>query len=106
MKWLACIFSALMLWSCTGGPGSETTNGICGFAYIGAIEELLDRGYEISSVAGVSAGSLVGGIYAAGGLEAFNEKEGALFYFGDAIREFDRRETLTGSKSTIANLRN
>ena len=24
-----------MLWSCTGGPGSETTNGICGFAYIG-----------------------------------------------------------------------
>ena len=36
MKWLACIFSALMLWSCSdkvaGGPGSETTNGI---AYLG-----------------------------------------------------------------------
>ena len=49
------------------------SGGPRGFAYIGAIEELLDRGYEISSVAGVSAGSLVGGIYAAGGLQAFKE---------------------------------
>ncbi|OWV21750.1 hypothetical protein B7982_11640 [Fibrobacter sp. UWB2] len=36
MKRLACILSALMLWSCSdkvaGGPGSETTNGI---AYLG-----------------------------------------------------------------------
>ena len=36
MKRLACIISALMLWSCSdhvaGGPGSETTNGI---AYMG-----------------------------------------------------------------------
>ena len=35
MKWLACIISAFLLWSCSGGPGSETTNGICGFAYVG-----------------------------------------------------------------------
>ena len=49
------------------------SGGPRGFAYIGAIEELLDRGNEISSVAGVSAGSLVGGIYAAGGLQAFKE---------------------------------
>ena len=49
------------------------SGGPRGFAYIGAIEELLDRGYEISSVAGVSAGSLVSGIYAAGGLQAFKE---------------------------------
>ncbi|SHK79311.1 carboxypeptidase-like regulatory domain-containing protein [Fibrobacter sp. UWB12] len=35
MKRLACIISALLLWSCSGGPGSETTNGICGFAYVG-----------------------------------------------------------------------
>ena len=49
------------------------SGGPRGFAYIGAIEELLARGYEISSIAGASAGSLVGGIYAAGGLEAFKQ---------------------------------
>jgi NTE family protein len=50
-----------------------SSGGPRGFAYIGAIEELLSRGYEISSVAGASAGSLIGGIYAAGGLDAFKE---------------------------------
>ena len=50
-----------------------SSGGPRGFAYIGAIEELLSRGYEITSVAGSSAGSLVGGIFAAGGLEAFKE---------------------------------
>ena len=49
------------------------SGGPRGFAYIGAIEELLARGYHITSVAGTSAGSLVGGIYAAGGLEQFKE---------------------------------
>ena len=48
-----------------------SSGGPRGFAYIGAIEELLARGYEITSVAGASAGSLVGGVFAAGGLEAF-----------------------------------
>ena len=50
-----------------------SSGGPRGFAYIGAIEELLSRGYEITSVAGTSAGSLIGGIYAAGGLDAFKE---------------------------------
>lgn len=49
------------------------SGGPRGFAYIGAIEELTSRGYEISSVAGSSAGSLIGGIYAAGGLDTFKE---------------------------------
>ena len=49
------------------------SGGPRGFAYIGAIEELLERGYKITSIAGTSAGSLVGGIYAAGGLDAFKE---------------------------------
>ena len=49
------------------------SGGPRGFAYIGAIEELLERGYDITSVAGTSAGSLVGGIYAAGGLQDFKE---------------------------------
>ncbi len=50
-----------------------SSGGPRGFAYIGAIEELLDRGYTIRSVAGCSIGSLVGGVFAAGGLEQFKE---------------------------------
>ncbi len=49
------------------------SGGPRGFAYIGAIEELLGRGYTITSIAGASAGSLIGGIYAAGGMQAFKE---------------------------------
>lgn len=48
-----------------------SSGGPRGLAYIGAIEELLDRGYGIHSVAGSSMGSLVGGVYAAGKLAEF-----------------------------------
>ena len=50
-----------------------SSGGPRGFAYIGAIEELESRGYNITSVAGCSIGSLVGGIYAAGGLKDFKK---------------------------------
>lgn len=50
-----------------------SSGGPRGFAYIGAIEELERRGYRISSVAGSSIGSLVGGIYAAGCLHEFKD---------------------------------
>lgn len=50
-----------------------SSGGPRGFAYIGAIEVLQERGYRITSVSGSSAGSLVGGIFAAGGLEPFKE---------------------------------
>ena len=50
-----------------------SSGGPRGFAYIGGIEELERRGYRITSVAGCSIGSLVGGIYAAGGLEDFKK---------------------------------
>lgn len=50
-----------------------SSGGPRGFAYIGAIEELEARGYEITSIAGTSIGSLVGGIYAAGRLDEFKE---------------------------------
>jgi len=43
--------------------------GARGFAHIGAIEELLEQGFCITSVAGTSMGALVGGMYAAGCLE-------------------------------------
>ena len=45
-----------------------SSGGPRGWAYIGAIEELERRGYNITSIAGTSIGSLVGGIYAAGRL--------------------------------------
>lgn len=50
-----------------------SSGGPRGWAYIGAIEELERRGYEITSVAGTSIGSLIGGIYAAGRLEEVKE---------------------------------
>ena len=50
-----------------------STGGARGLAHIGAIDELLERGYNIRSVAGTSMGALVGGMYAAGRLEDFRE---------------------------------
>ena len=50
-----------------------SSGGPRGWAYIGAIEELVSRGYSITSVAGTSIGSLIGGIYAAGKLEEVKE---------------------------------
>ncbi len=44
-----------------------------GIAHIGVIEELENRGYEITSIAGTSMGSLVGGVYATGKLTELKE---------------------------------
>lgn len=49
------------------------SGGSRGMAHIGAIEELLERGYEITSIAGCSIGSLVAGIYASGKLSVAHE---------------------------------
>lgn len=48
-----------------------SSGGPRGFAYIGALEVLEERGYEVTSVAGTSIGALVGGVYAAGRLAEF-----------------------------------
>ena len=50
-----------------------SSGGPRGFAYIGAIEALEEHGYTITSIAGTSIGSLVGGIYAAGKLAEFKK---------------------------------
>ena len=50
-----------------------SSGGPRGFAYIGAIEALEEHGYTITSIAGTSIGSLVGGIYASGKLAEFKE---------------------------------
>ena len=50
-----------------------SSGGARGLAHIGAIEELENNGYRINSIAGCSMGALIGGVYAAGKLEAFRE---------------------------------
>lgn len=49
------------------------SGGARGYAHIGAIEEIQRRGYDIVSVSGSSMGALVGGMFAAGKLEAYRE---------------------------------
>ncbi len=49
------------------------SGGSRGLAHIGAIEVLLQRGYNITSIAGCSMGSLIAGIYACGKLEEARE---------------------------------
>ncbi|MGI9163940.1 MAG: patatin-like phospholipase family protein [Mycobacterium sp.] len=47
------------------------SGGARGYAHIGVINELRDRGYEVVGVAGSSMGALVGGLCAAGSLDEF-----------------------------------
>lgn len=47
--------------------------GARGLAHIGVIEELIKQGFSISSIAGTSIGSLIGGIYVSGKLPEFSE---------------------------------
>lgn len=49
------------------------SGGARGLAHIGIIRELEDNGYTIGSIAGASAGALVGGIHAAGKLDDFTD---------------------------------
>ncbi|MCM4082163.1 patatin-like phospholipase family protein [Paractinoplanes hotanensis] len=49
------------------------SGGARGFAHIGAIEVLEERGFEVSAVAGSSMGALVGGVMAAGRLKDFRD---------------------------------
>lgn len=44
-----------------------------GLAHIGVIRVLREQGYNIASISGTSMGALVGGLYAAGGLEDFTD---------------------------------
>lgn len=49
------------------------SGGARGLAHIGIIQELEARNFEIRSISGCSVGALVGGIYAAGKLEEFEQ---------------------------------
>jgi len=50
-----------------------SSGGARGNAHIGAIQEFIARGYEITSIAGTSMGAVIGGVYAAGKLDEFTE---------------------------------
>lgn len=50
-----------------------SSGGARGLAHIGAIEALEEHGYKITSIAGTSMGSIVGGIYANGCLPGFRD---------------------------------
>jgi NTE family protein len=49
------------------------SGGARGYAHIGAIGAIEERGLEIVTVAGASMGALVGGLYAAGKLDGYTE---------------------------------
>lgn len=49
------------------------SGGARGLAHIGVIKVLEEKGYEIRSIAGCSMGALIGGVYAAGKLDDYEE---------------------------------
>jgi NTE family protein len=49
------------------------SGGARGYAHIGVLDELTDRGYEVVGIAGSSMGALVGGLFAAGSLGEFTQ---------------------------------
>jgi NTE family protein len=49
------------------------SGGARGYAHIGVIQVLEERGFEIVAVSGTSMGALVGGLYAAGALDAYTD---------------------------------
>jgi NTE family protein len=64
------------------------SGGARGLAHIGIIEWLTEHGYRIGSISGASMGALVGGIYAAGELDAYKRWVCALRR-GDVLRFVD-----------------
>ncbi len=49
------------------------SGGARGYAHIGAIEVLVERGYEIISISGCSMGALIGGVFAAGKMQDYKD---------------------------------
>jgi NTE family protein len=54
------------------------SGGARGLAHIGAIRALTEAGYRIETIAGSSMGAVIGGMYAAGKLDAYAEWVGGL----------------------------
>ncbi|WP_297795361.1 patatin-like phospholipase family protein [uncultured Marinobacter sp.] len=64
------------------------SGGARGYAHIGAIEVLEERGYDIVAISGCSMGALVGGMYAAGKMKDYKDWVTGLGQF-DVLRLLD-----------------
>ena len=71
------------------------SGGARGYAHIGAIQVLEERGFEIVAVAGSSMGSLVGGLFAVGRLDEYAEWVQSLSQL-DVLRQFELSLTTPG----------
>jgi NTE family protein len=69
--------------------------GARGMAHIGVIEELVEQGFNISSVAGTSIGSVIGGVYISGNLNEFKEWVTSVSKF-DIIKLMDFAISVSG----------
>ena len=49
------------------------SGGARGYAHIGAIEILVERGYDIVAISGCSMGALIGGVFAAGKMKDYKD---------------------------------
>ena len=49
------------------------SGGARGYAHIGVIKELIKNDYEIKTISGSSMGALIGGLYAAGKLDEYEQ---------------------------------
>ncbi len=49
------------------------SGGARGYAHIGAIEVLVERGYDIIAISGCSMGALIGGMFAAGKMQEYKD---------------------------------
>jgi NTE family protein len=65
-----------------GGGGAR------GYAHVGVLEVLRERGYDVVSIAGSSMGAVIGGLFAAGGLDAFVDWVRGLSH-RDVLRLYD-----------------
>lgn len=72
------------------------SGGARGYAHIGVIEVLEERGYEIVSIAGTSMGALVGGLHAAGKLSEYADWARSLSQ-RDMLRLLDPSLTAPGA---------
>ena len=71
------------------------SGGARGYAHIGVVRALEERGHEIVSVAGSSMGAVVGGVYAAGELDGYTEWVLGLSQ-GRVLRQLDLARTTAG----------
>ncbi|OAN95363.1 hypothetical protein A8B84_18235 [Marinobacter sp. EhC06] len=49
------------------------SGGARGYAHIGAIEVLVERGYDIVAISGCSMGALIGGMFGAGKMQDYKD---------------------------------